>query len=264
MIGAQAAQADTGSELHIRLFLGRCYRNPVWAASWPTTAGACSNHCHTLCSLTPCPDAASRTWAVVNEPVARSASSRGPPSTHAFPGRHAPRRLLRSSPSTRPSGHPPAPNWPALTSQDTRRAALPLAHHTFGPRKWLVRHHARSACRAVSDNGRMDEDVIPILHVVDAAVAVRWYERLGFVKQWEHRFEPGFPAFVEVTRGKVRLFLSEHQGDARPGTLVSLHVRDVDAIAVEFGVAVEDLPWSRQIELRDPDENRLRVGTPTE
>ncbi|MGX1884750.1 glyoxalase superfamily protein [Streptomyces sp. NPDC055287] len=110
----------------------------------------------------------------------------------------------------------------------------------------------------------MTEEVIPILHVEDAGAAAAWYARLGFAKQWEHRFEPGFPAFVEVARGPVRLFLSEHRGDARPGTLVYLRVRDVDTMAAEFGVAVEDQPWAREIELRDPDGNRLRVGTPAE
>ncbi|GAA3076493.1 glyoxalase superfamily protein [Streptosporangium carneum] len=108
----------------------------------------------------------------------------------------------------------------------------------------------------------MEEEVIPILRVEDASAAVEWYERLGFAKQWEHRFEPGFPAFVEVARGSVRIFLSEHRGDARPGTLVYLRVRDVDAVAAEFGGQAEDLPWGREIELRDPDGNRLRVATP--
>ncbi|MGP8304493.1 VOC family protein [Streptomyces inhibens] len=104
---------------------------------------------------------------------------------------------------------------------------------------------------------------IPILRVEDAAAAVRWYERLGFAKQWEYRFEPGLPVFVEVARGGVRLFLSEHTGDARPDPLVYLPVRDVDGIASEFGVQVKDAPWAREIELRDPDGNRLRIGTPT-
>lgn len=110
----------------------------------------------------------------------------------------------------------------------------------------------------------MDEEVIPILRVVDAAAAVAWYERLGFAEQWEHRFEAGLPAFVEVARGEVRLFLSEHEGDARPDTLIYLRLRDVDAIASEFGVQPEEAPWAREIELRDPDGNRLRIGTPTE
>jgi catechol 2,3-dioxygenase-like lactoylglutathione lyase family enzyme len=108
----------------------------------------------------------------------------------------------------------------------------------------------------------MDEDVVPILHVADAAAAVGWYQRLGFTKEWEHRFEPGLPAFVSVARGPVRLFLSEHQGDARPDTLLYLWVGDVDTIAAEFGVTVEQAPWAREIELRDPDGNRLRIGTP--
>ncbi|MGX2992791.1 glyoxalase superfamily protein [Streptomyces sp. JNUCC 64] len=108
------------------------------------------------------------------------------------------------------------------------------------------------------------EEAIPVLRVRDAARAVRWYARLGFVQQWEHRFEPGLPAFVEVARGSVRLFLSEHTGDARPGTLVYLRVADVDAVAGEFGVTAEEVPWAREIELADPDGNRLRVGTPLE
>jgi catechol 2,3-dioxygenase-like lactoylglutathione lyase family enzyme len=109
----------------------------------------------------------------------------------------------------------------------------------------------------------VDEEVIPILRVADAAAAAAWYARLGFTEEWEHRFEPGMPAFVSVARGRVRLFLSEHRGDARPDTLVYLRVADVDAVAAEFGVAVEQAPWAREVELRDPDGNRLRIGTPT-
>ncbi|MGW8375070.1 glyoxalase superfamily protein [Streptomyces sp. ODS28] len=110
----------------------------------------------------------------------------------------------------------------------------------------------------------MDEEVIPILRVEDAAASVDWYARLGFSPEWEHRFAPGLPAFVEVARGGVRLFLSEHTGDARPDTLVYLRVRDVDSIAEEFGVQPEDAPWARELELRDPDGNRLRIGTPSD
>jgi hypothetical protein len=40
-----------------------------------------------------------------------------------------------------------------------------------------------------------------------------------------------------------------------------VYVDDVDAIAAEFGVTVEVQPWGREIELTDPDGNRLRLGT---
>src|SRR3954470_20734729 len=81
----------------------------------------------------------------------------------------------------------------------------------------------------------MDEEVVPVLYVEDAAQAVAWYGRLGFVKEWEHQFEPGFPRFVSVARGNVRLYLSEHKGDARPDTLIHLYVTDIDAVSEEFG-----------------------------
>jgi hypothetical protein len=108
----------------------------------------------------------------------------------------------------------------------------------------------------------MDEEVIPVLRVSNAAVAAAWYQRLGFSQEWEYRFEPGFPAFVSVARGGVRLFLSEHTDDARPDTLIYLRLRDVDAIAEEFDAAVEQMPWGPEVWLCDPDGNRLRVGMP--
>jgi hypothetical protein len=55
-----------------------------------------------------------------------------------------------------------------------------------------------------------------------------------------------------------RLFLSEHQGDARPDILVGLMVSDVDAVEAEFGRPTGEPPYGCEFELRDPDGNRLR------
>lgn len=105
------------------------------------------------------------------------------------------------------------------------------------------------------------EEAIPVLRVADAAVAAGWYSRLGYTKEWEHRFELGLPAFVSVSRrGAARLFLSEHTGDATPDTLVYLRLADLDRVASEFGASVETAPWGRELELTDPDGNRVRVG----
>ena len=106
----------------------------------------------------------------------------------------------------------------------------------------------------------MDEQITPILRTDDAGVALTRYARLGFAKVWEHRFEPGFPLFVSVSRGPMRIFWSEHQGDARPGTLVYLSVRDIEAVAAEFGLSMRPAPWGPGVELRDLDGNRLRIG----
>src|SRR3954447_11596476 len=94
------------------------------------------------------------------------------------------------------------------------------------------------------DQPSWPEETIPVLHVDDATTAIGWYARLGFVEEWTHRFEPGFPAFVSVRRGKsgpgVRLFLSEHGGDAQPAGTVYLRVTDVRPIAEVFEAAIHD------------------------
>ena len=108
----------------------------------------------------------------------------------------------------------------------------------------------------------MTTDVVPIIRVSDAGVAARWYARLGFEVQFEHRFEPHLPAYVGIRRDGAQLHLSEHAGDARPGTLVYIWVDAIDPIAAEFGVTVDAAPWGREIYLTDPDHNRLRVAEP--
>ena len=75
-----------------------------------------------------------------------------------------------------------------------------------------------------------------------------------------HQFEPDLPWYVFVRRGDVHLHLSEHEGDARPGALAYLYAEDLDAVAAEFGVAVDEQEWGRDLELTDPDGNRIRVG----
>jgi hypothetical protein len=108
----------------------------------------------------------------------------------------------------------------------------------------------------------MDEEVVPVLYVKEAGPAVAWYERLGFRKEWEHQFEPGLPWFVSVARGRVRLYLSEHKGDAPPSTLIHLYVTDIDSVSEEFGIPVDEEGLAgRECDLEDPDGNRLRVAT---
>ncbi len=105
----------------------------------------------------------------------------------------------------------------------------------------------------------MDE-IIPIFRSSDAASAARWYERLGFEVQGEHRFAPTLPLYLFLRRDVARIHLSEHKGDAKPGGLAYFYVDNLDEVGAEFGVTPDNQPWGREIQLTDPDGNRLRIG----
>ena len=111
------------------------------------------------------------------------------------------------------------------------------------------------------------EETVPILRASDAAASLEWYERLGFVEEWTHRFTPTSPAFVSIRRGSpgtgVRIFLSEHRGDAQPDGLLYLRVTDVAPVAAAFGAEIHDSGARHEVSLVDPDGNRVRVGSLT-
>jgi len=108
-------------------------------------------------------------------------------------------------------------------------------------------------------------DVVPFLRVRDAEASAAWYARLGFEVEWTHRFNEGLPLFVSVCKtGDSRIFLSEHEGDARPDGLLYLYVDDLDALAGKFGAPIHEAEYGmREVHLTDPDGNRIRVGTPS-
>jgi hypothetical protein len=110
------------------------------------------------------------------------------------------------------------------------------------------------------------EETVPILYLADREAGLAWYRRLGFEEEWTHRFSPGAPAFVSLRRGPegagVRLFLSQHRGDAQPHGVVYLRVGDVRAVATEFGAEVHDAGGRVEVALVDPSGNRVRVGSP--
>ncbi len=106
----------------------------------------------------------------------------------------------------------------------------------------------------------MVESIVPIFRVRDGIAAAKWYSRLGFAIEAEHRFAPDLPLYLFLVSGDSRLHLSEHKGDAIVGSLIYLYVDDVDTVATEFGVPVRQQPWGKEVSLSDPDGNRLRVG----
>lgn len=74
--------------------------------------------------------------------------------------------------------------------------------------------------------------LIPILRSFDEA-ATRGFlvGFLGFDLISEHRFEPGISLYMGVKYGTCGLHLSEHFGDASPGSALRIEVDDVAAYA---------------------------------
>jgi len=108
---------------------------------------------------------------------------------------------------------------------------------------------------------------IPILRSFDEAKAKEFYIGfLGFKVDFEHRFEPGAPLYMQVSRGDCRLHLSEHFGDASPGAALRIKVDDLDEfhralIEQKYRHARPDIqsqPWgTRDMIISDPFGNKL-------
>ena len=107
----------------------------------------------------------------------------------------------------------------------------------------------------------------PILRMFDESKAREFYlDFLGFQVDWEHRFEPGLPLYMQISKGGCVLHLSEHHGDSSPGAAVRIATGDLDAFQAELAAKrhpyarpeIEEMPWgTRDMSVRDPFGNRL-------
>lgn len=62
---------------------------------------------------------------------------------------------------------------------------------------------------------------IPILRIFDVTKAKEFYiDWLGFQIEWEHQFEEDTPYYIGIKRDNIEIHLSEHHGDATPGSKV--------------------------------------------
>jgi uncharacterized glyoxalase superfamily protein PhnB len=114
---------------------------------------------------------------------------------------------------------------------------------------------------------------VPILRIFDEVKARAFYiDWLGFSVDWEHRFEDGLPLYLQVSRGGCVLHLTEHHGDATPGSHLRIESDDIDAFAADLQGrpykyarpgAPEKMPWgTRELTVSDPFGNRLTFSSP--
>jgi hypothetical protein len=104
------------------------------------------------------------------------------------------------------------------------------------------------------------EGLAPVLRVGNTAEAAAWYQRLGFEVQLEHSRGPDWNRTDAVmTRGELRLILSQGDDEVRPDATVCLMLPELETLAKEFDVTVQKQFLREQIDLRDPFGNRVRV-----
>jgi len=122
----------------------------------------------------------------------------------------------------------------------------------------------------------MDHDfgfrAIPVLRVFDHAKALDFYVGfLGMAVDWEHRFDPTAPIFLQVSRGGLILFLSEHHGDGSPGANVHVRMTGLDAFHAEITAkgyrfmrpGIQAQSWGlREMTVIDPFGNHLCFAEP--
>jgi catechol 2,3-dioxygenase-like lactoylglutathione lyase family enzyme len=111
---------------------------------------------------------------------------------------------------------------------------------------------------------------IPILRIFDVEKAREFYVGfLGFTVDWEHRFDDRGPLYMQVSRGALVLHLSEHHGDACPGSTVFVRLTGIDEYHREITAkgygymrpGVDVAPWNAKVmEVIDPFGNRIRFN----
>ena len=112
---------------------------------------------------------------------------------------------------------------------------------------------------------------IPILRSFDEARADEFYVGfLGFKIDWEHRFEPGTPRYMQISLGQCLLHVSEHFGDSSPGAHVRIEIDDVVAYCTDLNAknyrnarpGQQLMPWGTiDMTISDPFGNRITFYT---
>ncbi len=70
---------------------------------------------------------------------------------------------------------------------------------------------------------------VPVLRIFDEAKAKEYYiDFLGFHLDWEHKYEENFPVFMQVSKDLCVINLSEHHGDACPGSVLRIETAALD------------------------------------
>lgn len=151
----------------------------------------------------------------------------------------------------------------------THSEALELVARQLGFGNWNIlaaRIAAEAQASPATDTIRF-QGAVPIIRIFDVAKAREFYlDFLGFDTDWEHRYGDNFPLYTQISRGGLRLHLSEHSGDATPGGNMCVYMTGIRAFHAELlarnyrymrpGLKQED--GRLEMQVIDPFNNRIR------
>ena len=111
---------------------------------------------------------------------------------------------------------------------------------------------------------------VPLLRIFDVGKAREFYVLfLGFTVDWEHRFDEKAPAYIQVSRAGLTLHLTEHHGDACPGSTVFVWMTGLEGFHREISSkgysylrpGIETTFYNAMcMEVIDPFGNRIRFN----
>jgi catechol 2,3-dioxygenase-like lactoylglutathione lyase family enzyme len=112
-------------------------------------------------------------------------------------------------------------------------------------------------------------ETAPIFRSFDESKARAFYiDWLGFEIAFQHRHTADAPLYMGLQRNGLVLHLSEHHGDATPGSTAFVRMKRVrefhsEIIARPYAnnrPSLDQMPWGLQVEFVDPFGNRLRFS----
>jgi catechol 2,3-dioxygenase-like lactoylglutathione lyase family enzyme len=115
---------------------------------------------------------------------------------------------------------------------------------------------------------------VPIFRIFSLEKAREFYlDYLGFKVDWEHRFEPRAPVFMQISRDGLVFHLSEHHGDGTPGSIAYVYMTGVHDLHRELSAknyrymrpGLQEQEWGMtELGVIDPFNNRITFGERTE
>lgn len=156
----------------------------------------------------------------------------------------------------------------ALKSKDwelSHSEALEIVAKQFGFSNWNILSSKIEKSKGTP--GPHYQDVVPIIRIFDVTKAIEFYtDFLDFKVDWQHTYGDNFPVYMQLSNNHLTLHLSEHSGDAAPGSNAVVYMNGIRQLERTLTARqykymkpkVVEVDGRLELEVIDPFSNRLR------